>query len=412
MNRLLILIAFLVLVSCTFEETAPSDTFVKFYGGNAEFELNDMILTSDNAGIVMFGTRRGVKILDNGNVIDSVMTGFILLRTDLSGKELARKEYRFAYDVQASRIQTIDGGYMFVGTQLPSGLLSNPRAIYGRVNESFNDPTFGVVESPTSAYYGIDINEFSDGGLFVAGYTDENGTNDFFYRKVGGINPWSRIQTRFSSDDRLVRAMPIDNDSFVLIGRTDTPAENGDGGVNVERTIINDEGLIVNSLVYGSSEIGLSDQIPSDVIEKPGGYAIAGSTYVGSTVKPFLMLVDLTGASSSTLTYSSDLEDFSMEGVSLTQTRFNDYFMVGTVMDYTSKEEGDKENDVMVMRTDQSGVFQGAWENHGLINGNEKGVRVLTAPDGSIYVGATYDFGGGLPQFALLKMNAEGELKK
>ncbi len=423
MKRTLILISAIVLASCSSsDDVSPGDAFIKFYGGNASYVLKDMILTSDQSGVVFFG---------NKTIAGDVSTFFTLL-ADIDGREISRLEYRILEDegvvgfsefnMQASRIAAIDNGYLVVGTRLfidQNDPLSTPRplAIWGELNASFElVGDWNVVGDSVNAFYGIDITQSIDGGVILSGYTDVNGTNDFFYRKFGGTeDEWSRIQTRPASDDRLVRALPYSDGSIVLVGRTDTPSDDGEGGVNIERTVVSTNGTILNSQIYGLSDATNSnrDDYPTDMIAIAGGFAVVGTSTGTSESKPFLLRVDLTGASSDDALYSTEFLNRNAGATGLARTSVNDYFVIGTVEDFvtdgTSEQRGDE---VLTMLTDQDGSIKGTWNTYGLINGNETGVRVLKAPDGSMLVGSTYDFGSGLFQFALLKMNVEGELKK
>jgi len=420
MNKFFIVFALVVCASCsTSEDVNPSDTFVKFYGDKAAYELKDMIFTTDNQGLILFGSRTGVKVVDSETVIDSVFSRFFLIQVDITGKVIRRREYGFEFGVEASRIKAVADGYLVIGTQITD---VSTRVVWGSMNENFEQPSFEAYGPvPSSHYYGVDISETSDGGVVLAGYTDVNGTNDLFYSKIGGTLPeWDRVQTRLGSDDRLIRSMPYENGGLVLVGRTDTPSDDGEGGINVERTIISSDGVIVNSGIYGITNLSSPnwDDTPYDVIEKPGGFAIVGISEFAGASKPFVMLVDLTGASSDEVIYETEFPSGSnavnagANAVTLTKT--NDLFISGTISDFLDPADGgqNKGDELFVMRADQDGTALNAFKNYGLINGEERAVRALTAPDGSIFIGATYDFGPGVTQFALLKMNVEGELKQ
>jgi hypothetical protein len=424
MKRTLILISAIVLASCSSSDDVSSgDAYIKFYGGNASYELKDMILTNDQAGIVFFG---------NKTLTGDVSTFFTLI-ADMEGRELSRLEYRIfedegvvgfsEFNMEASRIAAIDNGYLVVGTRLYIDLndpLGTPRplAIWGELNASFElVGNWNVLGDSVNAFYGVDITQSSDGGVILSGYTDVNGTNDFFYSKFGGTeDEWSRIQTRPGSDDRLVRALPYEDGSIVLVGRTDTPSDDGEGGVNIERTVVSTNGTILNSQIYGLSDATNSnrDDFPTDMIAISGGFAVVGRSVGTSETKPFLLRVDLTGASSDDTLYNTEFLNRNAGATGLARTGVNDYFVIGTVEDFVTDEaNGEQRGDeVLTMLTDQDGTIRGTWNTYGLINGNESGVRVLKASDGSMLVGSTYDFGSGLLQFALLKMNVEGELKK
>lgn len=425
MKRYLFPISLIILLSCFgIEDVSLGDTFVKYYGGDASFELKDMIFRSDgDRGVVMLGVRADIgdggerrdgyviKIDENGNLLKEGVT--LSLNTEITQ----------SYHFEASRITAIDGGgYLLIGsnTNQHQGVVAAWTQVDDKL-EMVGDWKF--VGDSINNYYGVDICSTSDGGVLVAGYTDANGDNDFFYYKIGGTSAtWSRIQERANSDDQLVRVLPISGENFAIFGRTDAISETGELGINVERSIIDQEGIIINSLIYGTSvergngiDNNIAD-IPYDVIESPGGFAIAGEAISSTGSYPFMMNVDLTGAVTNVVNYETE---FASNGISgrafgVTQSLSNDFILVGELIDFidtAGKVTKPKNNELMVMRTDQFGVRLGEINNFGVENGEDKAVRVLTDTEGNILVGATYDFGSELEKFALLKMNVQGELK-
>lgn len=430
MKKFLLFVPLLVFLSCGGDnEIEPGATYIKYFGGEGTYELKDMILRADgNEGVVMFGIRDGADgnggIRRDGYIIEADGNGNLVneLRlplTDANGDEAP-------YAFEASRITAIDGGYLVVGSNINEH--AGSIAAWAQLDSNLEMVgSWDFVGDSVNNYYGVDINVTADGGVLVAGYTDDNipRDNDFFYTKVGGTaTDWSRIQRRANSDDQLVRALPTSGGDFAIFGRTDAISEAGELGVNVERSIIDQEGVIINSLIYGTSVdrgagiITTIDDIPYDVIEKPGGFTVVGdASDVGSY--PFMMNVDLTGAVTNIVNFENDFATPELTGraFGVTQSLSNDFIVIGELIDFVEKDKkGDpvksKNNELMVMRTDQSGARVGGVSNFGLENGEDKGVRVLTAPDGSILVGGTFDFGGGLSEIALLKMNVEGELKQ
>lgn len=446
MKKYLLFISILVILSCGGDvEIAPGDTYVKYFGdGINSLELKDMVLKPNGEGVVLLGDREGE--LEAGEIFKR----FYLVSTDGDGNAIEGGEVQLQKlngdgledpeHMEASRITAIDGGYLVVGTmeQVKQAAPIGSRktlAFWAELDDNLDIVgQWMSVGDTISNYHGVDINVTSDGGVLVAGYTDTNGDNDFFYSKIGGTtDEWERIQPRASSDDQLIRAMATSAGQFALFGRTDALSEDGETGVNVERTIIDQEGVIVNSLVYGTS-VELSggirssyDDIPYDVIEKPGGFTIvgeAGSLAGAFESSPFLMNVDLTGAVSVEENYALDFAEAPKNrnpktggARSVTQTLSNDFVVIGDLIDYTAfpgdkKLEKFRNDEVMIMRTNQAGIQVSSITSFGVENGDDRAVRALTAADGTILVGATYDFGGGITQFALLKMNVQGELKQ
>ncbi len=439
MKRILLLFPLIVFLSCTGDsDISPEDIFVKFYGDqDATLTLTDMIMRADGQeGVVLFGTRDGTVPTDASDE-DITITSFFVVLTDQVGAVDNKQRIQFINDkdgfeesLDASKITPlVDGGYLVIGTSsLPnlddSGDVSY--AIWAELNDSFEVVgDWQAVGDSVSNYYGVDINVTDDGGVLAAGYTDTNGSNDLFYHKVGGTNDdWARNPPRAGSDDQLVRMLPTEDGEFLLVGRTDALSEDGETGINVERTLIDQEGVIQNSLVYGTSD-GVNtdyDDIPYDVIEKPGGFAIVGEAISSDdNSTPFLMNVDLTGLATKELNYTIEFRDASAFGegraYSITQTLSNDYVIVGEILKYdVMDKKGNflktRNGEAMIMPINQGGTQIGGIKNYGVENDDDTAIRVLTAPDGSILVGAIYDFGGGLKQFALLKMNVEGELRK
>ena len=415
-----------MLLSCTNDiEISPEETYVKYFGGNANFELKDMILRSDgNEGVVMLGVRETEDEAGFG----ALRRDGYLIEADEAGNMLNKDTLTLSpFNFEASKITAISEGYLVVG----SNPLEFPGSLAAWAELDNNLEMVGgwqFVGDSISDYFGVDINVTSDGGVLIAGYTDTNGDNDFFYSKRGGTSAdWDRIQTRANSDDRLVRALATSDGNFAIFGRTDAISEAGESGVNVERSVIDQQGVITNSLIYGTSvdRGGIDndiDDIPYDVIEKPGGFTVVGDARNGIDSYPFLMNVDLTGAVTNVVNFESDFTtdiDLTGSAFGVTQSLSNDFIIVGELVDFVEivSSAGDrsrksKNNELMVMRTDQSGTRIGDVRNFGVENGDDKAVKVLTATDGSILVGATYDFGRGRTQFALLKMNVEGELKQ
>ena len=436
MKRILLLVPLIAFLSCGGDsEISPGDTFIKYFGGDGNYELKDMILREDGEGVVMLG-----DLISN----DSIR--FHLVSTDGDGNQLTATDLSQIHPrMEPSRITAVPGvGYLVIGTGNDGG---TDKIVWSYLDNDFNqlDATgqaiskpedgWNVVEDMTDIinYRGVDIGILTaDNAVLITGYTDELGSNDFYFEKMGGLSDWVRIQERAVSDDQLVRALFLLDGTIALFGQTDAISDDGETGVNVLRMIIDQEGVLQNSATYGMSDGDdrFYDDVMSDVIEKPGGFGIVGTSDIGSGVEvPFLMSVDLIGAATSEILFAQDVvEEFGSpfesepkasggRGYGITQTNSNDFILVGELLDFYDQDKNgnrttSRNNELMVMRTNQGGERIGNFNNFGVVNGADKAVRVLTATDGSILVGATYDFGNDFTQFALLKMNIDGELKQ
>lgn len=446
MKKFIFLIPLVLLLSCNSgADISPADTYVKFYGGGASYELLDMTLRADGQeGVVLLALRTGDLFDDAGELLEANRSDLYVVVTNGVGN--AEFEQRIPIisnllgslneDALVQRPARItaksDGGY-YVVTTTSSAPIADPSndallAVWAEYDNSFEltgatPSNWNAVGDTIANFYGIDIAAASDGGVVVAGYYDSNGSNDLFYDKIGGAQEWSRRRDR-TGDDRAVRLFALSNGKYALFSRTDVASTDGEGGANVERRIILPTGIIDNSLTYGitwQDDSGndlpnVLHDVPYDVIEKPGGFAVVGASFQNSQLSgesiPFFMNVDLTGANADEVDYRLELQTGNSNqsfgrAIGLTQTTTNDFIIVGEV---DGLEDNGKE--IMILKADQAGELIAEPIRYGLLNGDESARRALTAADGSIYVGTTYDFGGGLSQIGLLKLNADGELKQ
>lgn len=428
-------------LACSSEEIDPGETFVKYYGDNANFELKDMIHRADGEqGVVILAQRIGDVASDDGNSVER--QDFYLVMTNGRGDAqieqrlpviLPSVELESENAITPAKITALSEGYLVVGSLLADkkddsgGFIENEFAsiiVWARLNNQLElaGGAWNIIGDSTNNYFGTDIAPTADGGVLIAGFNDVNLSNDFFYTKTGGSgNEWSRTQVRFGSDDRLIRALPTGAGQFALFGRTDILSEDGESGANVERTVIDQDGVITNSLVYGITWPDGTDQlwdIPSDVVETPGGFTIVGTSYTNQSLEtgaPFLMNVDLTGGLSTEVSYVEDLNPDFSGNVSVKGGAFgvvrgldNDFLLVGEADGFDGDTELGKQ--VMIFGADQAGERETAIRLYGLINGDETAYRALVTNNG-ILVGAVYDFGSGANQLTLLKVNRKGELK-
>ncbi len=438
MKKLTFIIPFLLFACGDIENVTPDETFIKFYGDEAFFDVKDMIVVNNdgNEEIVILARRDGEFVGDDGGTIFSGAR-FYIVHLDASGKLIDQKILPFdlsgiSNDTEPSRITATATGYLVIGSHR---IGTDPLLIaWAELDGSFEPVgTWNAVGNGTANYVGVDIAEMADGGVLIAGYTDSNGGNDYFYKKIGGTeDEWERTQARPSSDDQLVRALTLDNGNYALVGRTDALSDDGEGGVNVERTIIDADGVIQNSAVYGMTRDGntMMDDIPSGVIERPNGFTIVGTSSSGE-VFPFLMNVDLEGATSTEQLYVDDIwyvdglestagipVDASITGqaIGVTKTPTNDLMIVGQIDGFDdvgdTRTSNDNGKEMMVFTTDQNGNRKSGIMQFGLVNGSESAIRAASLSDGSVVVVGNYQFGEVLQQIAVLKLNPDGLLKQ
>jgi len=238
------------------------------------------------------------------------------------------KEYGFGYSVQ----QTLDGGFVFVGSSEGKALI---------VRTDVNGDMLWNVTYGETGYEGRAGHQTIDGGYFMAGTswlvkTDLNG-NVEWNKTYGGDGYEATFSAQQTSDGGYIMAgvaapFGINNDDFYLI-KTDM-----DGNVEWNKT-------------YGgaSNEIAWSAQQTND-----GGYIIAGETYsfgAGYT-DCWLVKTDADGDMVWNKTYGWDRFD---GGRSVRQTADGGYVIAGFAYWSGGEKPPAIRADVLIVKTDGYG---------------------------------------------------------
>jgi hypothetical protein len=431
MKHFLPLFTLLLLTACMESDYTPEDRFVKFYGTSGSYELADMKPILDGSG-----TLTGFVLLATRDLSNALTgTDMYLFSVDTRGRIAAGPAELFVdrgegnvYNETASRVSVTADGFLVVGTASIDGVNHIVWQSVGSNIPSGSITLQEIANADNAHMWGSDIIATTDGNILMVGskIDPDDDDEDFFYTKIepDGTPVFTRVQERNASTDRVIRVRERANGDFTLVGRTNAISGNGEGGVNVERTVINGtNGFVNNSLIYGMTttsgtnvSINWNDE-PSDIIIKAGGFAVVGTSTLGAGVSlvsyPFLLNVDLDGVVTEKKHFQSDFSALGLqgEGLGLTQSLSNDYVLVGRLKAFLDAKGNSRQDEGLMVRTDQGGTPVTDILNFGLENGNDNLSRVATLPDGTIIMAGTYDFGSGLKLLALVKVNSFGELK-
>ena len=253
----------------------------KTYGGTSE-ERGYSVQQSSEGGYIISGI---TSSFGNGNY------DVWLIKTDGNGNEIWNKTFGGTnYDESISVQQTSDGGYIISGTTFSFG--NGATNIYlikadGSGNEIWNK-TFGG----TSNNWSYSVQQSTDGGYIIIGYTNSfgNGDADVYLIKTDGSGNelWSKTFGG-TNDDGGTSVQQTTDGGYIVTGYTKSSG-NGDADVYLIKTDGSGNELW-NKTFGGTYEDGGFDvQQTAD-----GGYIITGKTLYAGSVNSDLYLIKTDG---------------------------------------------------------------------------------------------------------------------
>jgi len=314
-----------------------------------------------------------------------------LVKTDASGNLIWDKTLGvsdaddFGYSVQ----QTSDGGYIIAGQTRSSPLQNDNNLLLVKTDAGGNSlwrKTFGG----SSNDLGYSVQQTSDGGYIIAGYTTSFGAGswDVYLVKTDayGNELWSKTLGGSGAETGESVQQTTDG-GYIIAGITDSF---GAGSWDVYLVKTDASGNLIWSKTFGGSgdDYGYSVQQTSD-----GGYIIAGYIFRSPSgpVDVYLLKTDASGNLIWSKTFGNGY------GYSVQQTADGGYIVGGGTTG---------SSDVYLIRTDASGNL--LWSKSIGGSGADGGFSVQQTTDGGyIIAGITDSFGAGSYDVYLVKIKGE-----
>jgi hypothetical protein len=329
------------------------------------------------------------------------LSGFILLLAlAFALPAFSQQRWQRAYgggnaDCGESVQQTSDGGYIVAGFSTSFG---NGTQVYLVKTNASGDTLWSKTYGGTGTDWGRSVQQTSDGGYIIAGWTTSFGAGmeDVYLIKTNnqGNTLWTKTYGGTNGDWGSSVQQTSDG-GYIIAGYTESF---GAGNRDVYLIKTNSQGDTLWTKTYGGTGLdgGSSIQQTSD-----GGYIIAGSTHSFGAGRYDVYLIK-TNASGDTLwtrTYGGTNDDFSQ---SIWQTSDGGYIVSGFTLSF-----GAGGYDVYLIKTNASGNM--LWtRTYGGVS-TDWGWSIQQTTDGGYIIGGNTDSFGDSSQVYLVRTNASGD---
>lgn len=374
MNRTLGFIVIALFAIATVTCAQPPILWTQNFGGNSADEGHYVVQTEDG----------GFLLAGNTFSFGAGGADVWLIKTDTAGNESWNQTFGGNITDEGHCVQqTSDGGFIVVGFTFSYGA-GGIDVYLVKTDASGNlqwDQTFGGGADD----YGYSVQQTSDGGYIIAGYTFSfgSGSSDFYLIKTDstGTEEWSQTYGGTSSDDGYSVQQTSDG-GYILTGVTFLTATNDLDVLLVKTDSTGNEQW---SHTFG----GTSDDRGWDVRQtNDGGFIIVGTTnsYGSGGDDVYLINTDATGNEIWQHAFGGDSPD---RGYSVQQTSDGGFIVAGETWSY-----GSGGADVYIVKTDVTGALE--WDLAVGGSSNDYGWCIQqTSNEGYIIAGDTYSYSGG-----------------
>ena len=320
----------------------------------------------------------------------------ILVPSTLTAQITFQRTYGGVYDDEGLSVQqTTDGGYIIAACT--NGLGTGPDVYVIRTN-SGGDTMWTRAFGGTDEDYGSCVQQTSDGGYVISGYTMSFGAGNFDLYLVKtdahGDTQWTRTYGGTETDEGLSVQQTTDG-GYVIAGYT---LSSGAGDADIYLVKTDTSGDTIWTRTYGgaSQDYGFSVQQTVD-----NGYIVTGYTesFGAGSRDVYLVKTNAQGDTQWTRTCGGSDDD---EGYSVRQTADTGFIIAGVTYSWAGSY------DVYLIKTNANGdtlwtrTFGGTAEDYGY------SVR-QTSDSGFVITGYTHSFGAGEADAYLIKTNSDGD---
>jgi PKD repeat protein len=301
-----------------------------------------------------------------------------------------------SYEDGRSVKQTLDGGYIIVGTATAS---TTSFGIYVIKTDNMGVTLWERKFEGLGFSFGIDVQNTQDGGCIVVGITSTGffSVSDVYLIKINGngITTWEKMIGNGVDPEYGYSVQQTQDGGYIVTGGK-RYATNGD--VTLIKT--NNLGEVMWQKNFGNVDLG-SDNGYSVQQTQDGGYIIVGIIENTTNTDTYLIKVDNSGNEVWSKTYS---ELYYSNGYSVQQTLDGGYIILGNLW-----HENESNWDFNLIKTNNAGDV--TWKKTFGGATNDEGYSVQQTQDGGyILVGYTTSEGGGDADVYLIKTSAAGEL--
>ena len=375
-------------VSATFTSGTPTvTTWAKTYGATGNEEAYSIQQTSDGGYTVAgytfsFGTGGDIWVL----------------KLNADGSLAWQKTYGGSSDEQAYSIQqTSDGGYIVAGYTTSFG--TSDTDIWILKLDSYGNVDWQKTYGGTGVDHANSIQQTSDGGYIVAGYTASFGAGgqDIWVLKLNSDGSVAWQKTYGGSNYDYANSIQQTSDGgYIVAGST---GSFGAGGYNTWVLKLNSNGSVAWQKTYGGSTTDGANSIQQT---SDGGYIVAGQTgsFGAESYDFWLLRLNSNGSVAWQKTYGGSNYDVAN---SIQQTSDGGYIVAGYT--YSFGAEG---QDIWVLKLNSDGSV--AWQKTYGGSNYDVANSIQQTSDGGYIVAGQTALGAGGSDIWVLKLDSEGNL--